>query len=48
MKKDNSELEDEMRSEYDLRSLMVRKFSVARKSFDGGCAAITRCGEDVS
>lgn len=33
MKKDNSELEDNLRSEYDLRALQVRKLGSARKSF---------------
>ena len=35
MKKDQPELEDELRSEYDLRSLRVRKLGSARKSFSG-------------
>jgi len=33
MKKINSELEDELRPEYDLRSLRVRKLGPGRKSF---------------
>ncbi|MBD2439134.1 hypothetical protein [Nostoc sp. FACHB-110] len=33
MKKDNSEIEDDLRSEYDLKSLKVRKFGSERKSF---------------
>jgi hypothetical protein len=33
MKKDNSDLEDELRSEYDLKSLRVRKLGPERKSF---------------
>ncbi|MBD2678476.1 MULTISPECIES: hypothetical protein [Nostoc] len=35
MKKDNSEMEDELRSEYDLKSLRVRKLGSDRKSFGG-------------
>jgi hypothetical protein len=45
MKKDNSELEDEMRSEYDLRSLRVRKFGAGRKSFGG---VVVRLEPDVA
>ena len=33
MKKVESELEDELRPEYDLRSLRVRKLGLGRKSF---------------
>jgi len=33
MKKDNSEMEDELRSEYDLKSLRVRRLGSERKSF---------------
>ena len=33
MKKDNSELEDELLPEYDLKSLRVRKLGSGRKSF---------------
>ncbi|MEG3844135.1 hypothetical protein [Microcoleus sp. herbarium14] len=35
MKKDQTEMEDELRSEYDLRSLRVRKVGSGRKSFGG-------------
>jgi hypothetical protein len=33
MKKDNPEIEDDLRSEYDLKSLRVRNFGSGRKSF---------------
>jgi hypothetical protein len=33
MKKDNSELDDELLPEYDLKSLRVRKLGSGRKSF---------------
>ncbi|NDJ20900.1 hypothetical protein GS682_04415 [Nostoc sp. B(2019)] len=33
MKKGKSEMEDDLRSEYDLKSLRVRKFGSGRKSF---------------
>jgi hypothetical protein len=33
MKKDESELEDELRPEYDLRQLRVRKLGPGRRSF---------------
>ncbi len=33
MKKVNTEIDDELRSEYDLRSLRVRKVGLERKSF---------------
>jgi hypothetical protein len=33
MKKDNSELQDELRSDYDLKSLRIRRLGVERKSF---------------
>jgi hypothetical protein len=33
MKQDNSDLEDELLSEYDLKSLRVRKLGSGRKSF---------------
>lgn len=33
MKKDNSELEDELRPEYDLKSLRVRRLGSGRKIF---------------
>ena len=45
MKKDKPELEDELRSEYDLRSLRVRKLGSARKSFSG---KIIRLESDVA
>jgi hypothetical protein len=45
MKKDNSELEDELRSEYDLKSLRVRKLGSGRKSFGG---VIVRLESDVA
>ena len=35
MKKDSFDLEDDLRPEYDLRSLKVRKFGPERKSFVG-------------
>jgi hypothetical protein len=35
MKKDKLDMEDELRSEYDLKSLQVRRFSSERKSFGG-------------
>lgn len=35
MNKDNPEIEDELRSEYDLKSLRVRKLGAERKSFAG-------------
>ncbi len=35
MKKDSSELEDDLRAEYDLQSLKVRRLGAARKSFEG-------------
>ncbi len=45
MKKDNSELEDELRSEYDLKSLRVRKLGSGRKSFGG---VVVRLEPDVA
>jgi hypothetical protein len=45
MKKDNSELEDELRSEYDLKSLRVRRLGSGRKSFGG---TIVRLEPDVA
>jgi hypothetical protein len=33
MKKDKSEMEDDLRSEYDLKSLRVRRLGSGRKSF---------------
>jgi hypothetical protein len=35
MKKDETGIEDELRPEYDLRSLRVRKLGSGRKSFGG-------------
>ncbi len=35
MKKDESDLEDDLQSEYDLKSLRVRKLGPGRKSFGG-------------
>lgn len=35
MKKDNTELVDDLRSEYDLKSLRVRKVGPERKNFGG-------------
>ncbi|MCA1793946.1 MAG: hypothetical protein LC660_08770 [Desulfobacteraceae bacterium] len=35
MKKDNSEKDDELRPEYDLKGLKVRKVGLDRKSFYG-------------
>ncbi len=35
MKRDKSEMEDELRTEYDLKNLRVRKLGSARKSFGG-------------
>jgi hypothetical protein len=45
MKKDNSELEDELRPEYDLKSLRVRKLGPERKSFGG---VVVRLEPDVA
>jgi hypothetical protein len=45
MKKDDSELEDEPRSEYELKSLRVRRLGSGRKSFDG---TIVRLEPDVA
>jgi hypothetical protein len=45
MKKDNSELEDELLPEYDLKSLTVRKLGSGRKSFG---TAIVRLEPDVA
>jgi hypothetical protein len=45
MKKDSSELEDEMRSEYDLKTLRVRKFGPRRKNFGG---IVVRLEPDVA
>lgn len=35
MKRDKLEMEDELRSEYDLKNLRVRKLGSGRKSFGG-------------
>jgi hypothetical protein len=35
MKRDESEMEDDLRTEYDLKSLRVRKLGSGRKSFGG-------------
>ena len=35
MKKDKSEMEDDLRAEYDLKSLRVRRLGSSRKSFGG-------------
>lgn len=45
MKKDNIELNDELQSEYDLKSLRVRKLGPGRKSFG---SAIVRLEPDVA
>ena len=45
MKKDNTNKEDELRSEYDLKSLKVRKVGPERKSFYG---PTVRIDEDVA
>ncbi|PSB26976.1 hypothetical protein [Stenomitos frigidus] len=45
MKKDNPELEDELRSEYDLKRLSIRKLGPGRKSFGG---AVIRLEPDVA
>ncbi len=45
MKRDNLELEDQLRSEYDLKSLKVRKLGAERKSFGG---IIIRLEPDVA
>ncbi len=44
MKKDRKEREDELRPEYDLKSLRVRKLGPGRKSF----GAVVRLEPDVS
>lgn len=43
-KKDSIELEDELRPEYDLKSLQVRKFGPGRKSF----GPVVRLDPDVA
>ena len=35
MKKDKSEMSDDLRAEYDLKSLRVRRLGSSRKSFGG-------------
>lgn len=45
MKKDNSEQQDDLRSEYDLKSLRVRRLGPERKSFGG---VIVRLEPDVA
>jgi hypothetical protein len=45
MKKDNSELEDELRPEYDLKRLRVRRLGSGRKSFG---TTIVRLEPDVA
>jgi hypothetical protein len=45
MKKDNSELDDELLPEYDLKSLRVRKLGSGRKSFGSD---IVRLEPDVA
>jgi len=45
MNHDNLKLEDEMRSEYDLKSLRVRKLGAGRKNFG---TAIARLDADIA
>ena len=45
MNKDKPDIEDELRSEYDLKSLRVRKLGSGRKSFGG---TIVRLEPDVA
>ncbi|MDM8516232.1 hypothetical protein QUF76_08550 [Desulfobacterales bacterium HSG16] len=45
MKKDEAELDDELRPEYDIKSLRVRKMGRDRKSFSG---AIVQLEPDVA
>ncbi len=46
--KNNSDLEDELLPEYDLKSLRVRKLGFGQKSFgSGSCSAGARCSGDV-
>ena len=45
MKKDDLELEDELRPEYDLKSLKVRRMGAGRKNFAG---ATVRLDPDVA
>ncbi len=49
MKKDNLDIEDELRSEYDLRSLRVRRLGSGRKSFGSTTSSIAvRLESDVA
>jgi hypothetical protein len=50
MKKDDAELEDELRPEYDLKSLRVKGFGSGRKEFGGMVVRSprARCSRDVS
>jgi hypothetical protein len=45
MKKDDTELDDELRSEYDLKQLRVRKMGAGRNSFGG---VVVRLEPDVA
>jgi hypothetical protein len=45
MKRDKSEMEDDLRTEYDLKSLQVRRLGAGRKSFGG---ATVRLEPDVA
>jgi hypothetical protein len=45
MKRDKSEMEDDLRAEYDLKSLRVRRLGSGRKSFGG---ATVRLEPDVA
>jgi hypothetical protein len=45
MKKDDAELDDELRSEYDLKQLRVRKLGAGRNSFGG---LVVRLEPDVA
>jgi hypothetical protein len=45
MKKDDTEMEDELRPEYDLRTLRVRRLGPGRKSFGG---SVVRLEPDVA
>lgn len=45
MKKNNSEIEDTLRSEYDLKQLRVRRLGPGRKSFAG---TVVRLEPDVA
>ncbi len=45
MQRDKSEMEDDLRTEYDLKSLQVRKLGPERKSFG---AVIVRLEPDVA